>query len=131
MAWRRRSARPIVAAPTDTRSFALFKSLKALIAPAPQALHKPVSPAHDYRAVMVIPGIECCEAVRFTAGERYLLKDAPKLPLPNCTNAENCSCRFKKIGDRRDADRRQLGVWEANRWYGGPEHRSGRDRRAG
>jgi hypothetical protein len=110
-----------------------LKALKALLIksprndsarkPAPRATAKPATAAKDYRAVSVAPGIKYCLAAKTGVGKLHLFRDAPRLPLANCTMPTNCSCRFKKASDRRDSDRRQFGVSETGRWFAGPENR--------
>jgi len=46
-----------------------------------------------------------CEAANRLRGRRYLAKEAPALPLPDCTSPQ-CSCAFVKLSDRRTDDRR-------------------------
>ena len=83
----------------------------------------------DYRAVSIAPSMECYAAAKDVAGKRYLMREAPQLPLVNCTSPENCSCKFRKHADRRDGDRRLLGEEETDRWFSGSERRARRGRR--
>jgi hypothetical protein len=46
-----------------------------------------------------------CRAARALQGRRYLAKDAPALPLPDCTHVK-CACTFSKLPDRRTEGRR-------------------------
>jgi hypothetical protein len=46
-----------------------------------------------------------CRAARTLEGQRLLSKEAPALPLPECT-AVQCSCKFTKWSDRRSEGRR-------------------------
>jgi hypothetical protein len=46
-----------------------------------------------------------CAAARALEGQRFLAKDAPPLPLQDCT-ASQCSCSFTKLSDRRTEGRR-------------------------
>jgi hypothetical protein len=98
--------------------------------PAPKAAAKSMAAGKDYRAAAVVPGIKCCLAAKTSVGKRSLFQDAPRLPLANCTMPTNCSCRFKKASDRRDGDRRQIGVSETGRWFAGPENRKRGSRRS-
>lgn len=86
---------------------------------------KPASAGKDYRAVCVAPGIKCCAAAKDITGKYYLVREGPRLPLVNCTQPTNCSCKFTKTLDRRDDDRRQIGSSETGRWYAGTERRKG------
>ena len=84
----------------------------------------------DYRAVSLAPSLECYAAAKNDPGKRYLLRDAPRLPLANCATPARCTCKFRKHADRRDGDRRLLGEVETNRWYAGAERRLPGGRRA-
>ena len=96
--------------------------------PTPIATPKQSDAGGDFRAVSLAPSTRCCEAAKQAAGKRVLLREAPRLPLEACTMPANCSCKFRKHADRRDRDRRLLGVTETNRWFTGPEVRK-RERR--
>ena len=47
----------------------------------------------------------CCKAVQRLAGRRFLPDEAPLLPLPGCDLAI-CSCRYKRLVNRRSEIRR-------------------------
>ena len=67
----------------------------------PQESKKPV-----YRGVQVVAhGDGCCQAVKSIADERFLLEEAPMLPLPTC-DAETCHCTYRRFDDRRADIRR-------------------------
>jgi hypothetical protein len=118
----------------------MLKSLQALLSkptrddsakkPATKALAKPALPGKDYRSVSVAPGIKCCSAANDIVGKRFLFREGLRLPLANCTMPTHCSCKFKKASDRRDGDRRELGVSETGRWFAGPENRKRGGRRS-
>ena len=90
---------------------------------SPQSKPRPVHTSSDYRAVSLSPSLECYAAAKNSPGKRYLLCEAPRLPLANCATPANCSCKFRKYADRRDGDRRLFGEIESNRWYAGSERR--------
>jgi hypothetical protein len=46
-----------------------------------------------------------CRAAQTLHGKRFLAKNAPTLPLPECT-ATQCACTFSKLADRRTEGRR-------------------------
>ncbi|HTV78657.1 MAG TPA: hypothetical protein VMF03_10385 [Steroidobacteraceae bacterium] len=98
--------------------------------PAARPQPKPAVAASPYGAVSVTPGIRSCPAARGSVGQRHLSRVAPRLPLPTCTMPAQCACRFKKVPDRRDGDRRQIGITETGRWFSGAEKRSGGRRKA-
>lgn len=84
-------------------------------------------PLNRYPSVSVISAGKHCAAVKSLAGQRFLASSAPALPLPACSMAAQCKCRFQKHVDRRDYARRLLG--EMSKWYGGAEKRLSRGRR--
>lgn len=98
--------------------------------PAPGAGRKPSNTGGDYRAVSFAPSIECYAAAKNAAGKRYLLREAPRLPLADCSMPANCSCKFRKHADRRDGDRRLFGTAESSRWFAGSERRKRGRRRS-
>lgn len=90
-------------------------------------------PAHvdgDYRAVSLVPCSGCHATTRQSGGKRFLLREAPRLPLAGCAKPDQCTCKFRKHPDRREADRRLFGAAETGRWYAGAERRSHKARRA-
>jgi hypothetical protein len=119
---------------------AMIKALQALLGktpreltakkPAAAATGKPSPGGRDYRAVSLASSGSCCAAAKAAAGQRYLLREAPRLPLPECTMPTRCSCRFRKDADRRDGERRLFAASEINRWFSGPEGRKRKSRRS-
>jgi hypothetical protein len=59
----------------------------------------------DYRAAMILPGSCPCAAIMDLGKKRFLLNEAPMLPLPECDQPE-CDCYYINFDDRRDDDRR-------------------------
>lgn len=53
-----------------------------------------------FYGVSVRPGINCCDAVKAIARNRYLQGEAPLLPLPDC-DQEECRCIMRPEDDRR------------------------------
>ena len=82
-----------------------------------------------HRSVTIMHARASCPAVKALTGHRFLTRDAPQLPLPNCTLSRQCQCSFRKHDDRRDDDDRRL-AGERGRWYGGAEKRQPRGRRS-
>jgi hypothetical protein len=79
-----------------------------------------------YRAISVWPGEPSCRGAREIASLRFLYRSAPRLPLPECDQAE-CHCTYSHYSDRRSgADRRTKTVALPP---GMVERRSGHDRR--
>jgi hypothetical protein len=101
------------------KSIPVYAAKKPACAPRPTAS----LPEGDYRAVRLALDDGCCAAAKDTAGKRYLLREAPRLPLAQCTMPMTCPCKFHKDADRRGGDRRRFCPNETNRWYAGPERR--------
>ena len=88
----------------------------------------PTRPPTDFRAEAIVPGNNCCSAVKALAGKRYRLREVPHLPLAKCTMAASCLCTFKKAADRSGSDRRR--AVRANASAPGPEKRKPEPRRS-
>ena len=58
-----------------------------------------------FHAVSIQPGRLCCHEARALQGQRFLSREAPTLPLRNCT-CENCACLYQHYDDRRAGPRR-------------------------
>ncbi len=88
------------------RARSLFGRAEA--APAAVAPKKPVQHFH---AVTIAAGPRACAAARQLQDQRFLSRDAPPLPLKDCT-CSNCECRYEHYDDRRQLGRRarDLGV---------------------
>jgi hypothetical protein len=61
--------------------------------------------SHAWRAVSVEAGEAPCAPVRALLGKRFLVAQAPRLPLLECPWADDCDCQFRHHDDRR-AERR-------------------------
>ncbi len=86
-----------------------------------------------YAAVAIRgPATACC-ASKELAGERFLAKSPPELPLPGCDQT-NCECYFVHYEDRRrESDRRSpfsVNLGSSGTGVYKVERRSGKDRRA-
>ncbi len=57
-----------------------------------------VSIAHDMN--------NCCVAVQSLGNVRFLNKEAPLVPLKNCSQKDQCECRYIHHADRRTGQRR-------------------------
>jgi hypothetical protein len=77
--------------------------------------------ARYYHAVAIVPKTSSCAPARAKRGVRYLSREAPPLPLPDCSWPERCRCRFEKFEDRRQDDRRDIA--SSARWFAGEERR--------
>jgi hypothetical protein len=60
----------------------------------------------SWRAVGILPGREACEAALALRGRRFLPAGVKRLPLPDCTRQDQCTCKYQHYGDRRGAQRR-------------------------
>ncbi len=59
-----------------------------------------------WTAVCVVTTKAGCEAVRSLAGRRFLVGEAPRLPLQVCPSCDACPCVYRKYRDRRAGPRR-------------------------
>lgn len=71
-----------------------------------------------------------CEAVRMLESQRYRKDVAPDLPLKQCTKPNACSCRYKKVADRRIGERRSGSDQRESIRYEENPRRKGRGGRA-
>jgi hypothetical protein len=60
----------------------------------------------SWQAVSIVPGPGACEAAQQRRQERYLARNAPRLPLSDCTNQDRCQCKYQRYSDRRAGPRR-------------------------
>ncbi len=94
-----------------------------------------IAPAEHspYHAVSVRLGESACLAAKTIEGKRFLAKEAPQLPLAECSSIETCRCRFIHHEDRRTGrDRRSPfapGHADSGTIRVEKERRSGTDRR--
>jgi hypothetical protein len=58
-----------------------------------------------WRAVAVVANEACCYQSRALAGKRFLVSEAPRLPMQGCGQAD-CHCIYKHFDDRRLQPRR-------------------------
>jgi len=75
----------------------------------------------------------CCNAAEGLNGKRFLIAEAPKVPLADCSDPALCKCKLRPIKDRRSGDDRRELVGALSREMPiGDERankRSGRERR--
>lgn len=65
--------------------------------------HTPIhdqSTSHPYHCVEIVNDKGVCDSAKKLKDKRFLSKDAPTLPLPDCNEAE-CHCRYLHHEDRR------------------------------
>jgi hypothetical protein len=63
---------------------------------------------NPYQAVSIRYGTNACDAAREIKDKRFRVAEAPLTPLPECTRATDCSCKYVRHDDRRSnqGDRR-------------------------
>lgn len=57
-------------------------------------------PSNRFHAVAIHAHANACPEVRTLSSSKFLAKEAPRLPLENCT-APYCQCRYDHYDDRR------------------------------
>jgi hypothetical protein len=86
-----------------------------------------VKPVMSHHAVTIVPGVKACAAARKLEDQRFLSREAPRLPLRNCdyrtANATTCTTPIVVAGRGRA---REMGV--ALDGYSGEEKRGGTKR---
>jgi len=87
------------------------------------------SRTNPYQAVAVIACSRACAAAADAQGLRFLARQAPRLPLPDCDRPGNCACRFEKHADRRAVVQRSPYNNSGIVSHGGAERRRLRGRR--
>ena len=91
-------------------------------------------PSYPYRAAEIVCEEFACDAVKNMAGNRFLLRDVPLIPIPDCTSP-NCECSYIRYNDRRNwsEDRREHYSLVTNLYAinGNVERREKQGRRAG
>lgn len=58
-----------------------------------------------WHAVGIAAPAGACDAARACKGKRFLSREAPQLPLPEC-DAARCECKYRHYADRRGGPRR-------------------------
>jgi hypothetical protein len=87
-------------------------------------------PLRPFQAISIYRGVICCDMARKFSEHRFLVRDAPPLPLSGCSMREKCHCKYVKHRDRRAEPRRLIDFGVASRLFDGRERRArGGDRR--
>jgi hypothetical protein len=77
--------------------------------PSPRAKAGVASPAgKSWHAVSIACGSSVCAEALKLRQVRFLSRDAPRLPLPDCTSPGACRCVYKHHPDRRSGPRRMM-----------------------
>jgi hypothetical protein len=88
-------------------------------------------PPQNWHAVGIRCAENACAAVQALRQRRYLSREAPRLPLADCTNPAGCHCRYRHFEDRRDGPRRDAETGASGiRRAPDVNRRSGRGRRS-
>jgi hypothetical protein len=80
-------------------------------------------PLRPFQAISIYRGLLCCAMARKFSEHRFLVRDAPPLPLSGCTMPQNCQCKYIKHKDRRAEPRRLIDFGMATRLFDGKERR--------
>lgn len=64
---------------------------------------------HPYRGVSIRFSSDACDAVKRLTDRRFLAREVPPLPLPEC-RARQCRCRYIHHADRRSGEDRRSGL---------------------
>jgi hypothetical protein len=91
------------------------------------------TPRGPYAAVSIKPGmVSACDGALESGNKRYLLREAPTLPLAGC-DQQHCGCRLVHHDDRRsdDADDRRIGIGLQSQLFGASGEADKRSRRRG
>jgi hypothetical protein len=68
---------------------------------------------NPYHSVSIVAGASCSQTALRYGGRRYLIQEAPSIPLWSC-DSRNCRCRYLHHQDRRDgSDRRRRDASDA------------------
>jgi hypothetical protein len=76
-----------------------------------------------FQAISIFRGVVCCDMARKFSEHRFLVRDAPSLPLSGCSMREKCQCKYIKHKDRRGEPRRLIDFGVAARLFDGQERR--------
>jgi hypothetical protein len=83
-----------------------------------------------WHAVSIGSSAACCPAAMGLLGIRFLSREAPRLPLENCSMSAECRCSYQHHDDRRGLSRRTQDLWSPGRGGNrGEERRRARGRR--
>jgi hypothetical protein len=81
-------------------------------------------PLRPFQAISIYRGLICCEMARKFSEHRFLVRDAPPLPLAGCSMRKACKCKYIKHRDRRAEPRRLMDFGVAARLFDGRERRA-------
>lgn len=84
-----------------------------------------------WHAVSIVARGAACEQAMALRERRFLSKEAPPLPLPDCPFHHRCSCIYRHHADRRTGPRRTVDETGIRSMRTNDERRAGRGRRSG
>lgn len=87
-------------------------------------------PLRPFQAISIYRGTVCCDMARKFSEHRFLVRDAPPLPLAGCPMRKTCQCKYIKHRDRRGESRRLVDFGVAVRLFDGKERRNRAGRRS-
>lgn len=83
-----------------------------------------------YRAIAIAKGKFSCRAAQRFANHRFLVADAPTIPMAGCDMTSACTCSYIKFADRRAGPRRASDMGIATFGIAFAEQRETPDRRS-
>jgi hypothetical protein len=89
------------------------------------------TPLRPFQAISIYRGLTACSMAKRFSEHRFLVRDAPPLPLGGCTMSGSCQCKYIKHKDRRGESRRLMDFGMAVRLFDGRERRARNGRRSG
>ena len=81
-------------------------------------------PTRPFQAISFYRGLTCCAMARKFSEHRFLMRDAPPLPLAGCNMPKTCQCKYIKHRDRRAEPRRLIDFGVAAGLFDGRERRT-------
>jgi hypothetical protein len=100
---------------------------------APPVRPKPRLPATWGKTIVVPDPANACPAVLRIQGQSFANEAAPRLPLVNCSVANQCKCHFVPAAERRRGEDRRSGTDRRTQLRFEPgkpgDRRTGKDRR--
>lgn len=81
-------------------------------------------PLRPFQSISIYRGLICCDMARKFSDHRFLVRDAPPLPLAGCNMPKNCHCKYIKHRDRRAEPRRMMDFGMMARLFDGRERRA-------
>ncbi|GIU07958.1 hypothetical protein [Shewanella glacialipiscicola] len=97
---------------------------------ANESKSQPLQP-DNFHSVSIVNDGHCCEQITAISGKRFLSKDAPEIPMEDCT-VTNCQCRYQHYDDRRQlGNDRRIGFGVTRDLFGAFGEQNRRDRPMG